>query len=100
MSRDLIDQYNGMNEYLDWDGADGFAITQVADVGAALKAAKAEQDGFQRYGDWTKAASYPPIVVDIYRKIWGADPLKNPDLLDRMLNDPDLKAFRTNPGRM
>lgn len=101
----LLDWHSGMTEFLHQDAADpdSFAIEFVADVEPVIERNKAlynDGDGYGPSREWKRLASFPPIVVEIYKKLWGADPMAkgNEQLLHRMLNDPDLRHFRTAPG--
>jgi len=101
-----LDRYDGIVEYLHYDDAeDRFAVELVADIEPTIernKALYADGDGYAPSREWRRVASFPPIVVEIFKRQWGADPFKkgNEDLLHRLLNDPDLRHFRTAPGRI
>jgi hypothetical protein len=105
-SNRLLDRYDGIEEYLHCDDdEDHFAVELVSDVGPIIERNKAlytEGDGFGATREWKRVASFPPIVREIYRRLWGADPFArgNEELLRRLLNDPDLRHFRTAPGRV
>jgi hypothetical protein len=107
MARDrLLDRYDGLAEYLHYDESDDhFAVELVSDVEPDIernKALYAEGDGFGATREWKRVASFPPIIREITTRIWGADPFAsgNEELLRRLLNDPDLRHFRTAPGRI
>ena len=101
----VLDRYDGAVELLhhDEDG-DCFAVETVADIEGVIEANKAafNEAGTARGSEFRRVASYPPIVRDIYARLWGADPFArgNEELLKRLLNDPDLRHFRTMPGRV
>lgn len=103
----LLDRHSGLTEFLHQDASDpdSFAIEFVADVEPAIERNRAlynDGDGYTPSRDLQWVASFPPIVIEIYKKLWGADPLAkgNEQLLHRMINDPDLRHFRTAPGRI
>jgi hypothetical protein len=107
MARDLLlDRYDGLEEYLHVDdGEDHFAVELVSDVEPVIERNKAlfnEGDGFGATREWKRVASFPPIIREITKRVWGADPFAagNEELLRRLLNDPDLRHFRTAPGRV
>jgi hypothetical protein len=107
VARDLeLDRYDGMVEYLHHDpDTESFAVELVSDVAPVIERNKAlygEGDGYGPSREWRRVASFPPIVREIMRRIWGADPFAkgNEELLRRLLNDPDLRHFRTAPGRI
>lgn len=101
-----LDSYDGLVERLHYDEAeDRAALELVADITEVIERNKAlmnDGDGYSPSREWRRVASFPPIVVEIFRKTWGADPFRrgNEDLLRRLLNDPDLRHFRTAPGRI
>lgn len=101
-----LDRYDGMVERLHHDEtADRFHLETIADIEPVLernKALQTEGDGYSPSREWRRVASIPPIVVEIWKRQWGADPLApgNDELLRRLLNDPDLRHFRTAPGRI
>ncbi|MBV9521600.1 MAG: hypothetical protein JO010_02330 [Alphaproteobacteria bacterium] len=101
-----LDRHDGMIEYLHHDETeDRFALELVSDVAPVIERNKAlfnDGDGFAPSREWRRVASFPPIMREIAKRIWGADPfLKgNEELLRRLLNDPDLRHFRTAPGRI
>jgi hypothetical protein len=101
-----LDRHDGMVEYLHYDeDADRFAVELVSDVEPVIecnKALYADGDGFGPSREWRRVASFPPIIREIWTRVWGADPFAkgNEDLLKRLLNDPELRYFRTAPGRI
>ena len=107
MARDLLlDRYDGLEEFLHFDdGEDHFAVELVSDVEPVIERNKAlfnEGDGFGATRELKRVASFPPIIREITKRVWGADPFAagNEELLRRLLNDPDLRHFRTAPGRV
>lgn len=108
MSRLLLDAHeDGTAEWLSLDEGEGrFAIETVADVEPLVERNKRlaldEDGGWSATREWRRVASFPPIVLEIFRRRWGADPFArgNEALLKRLLNDPDLRHFRTAPGRV
>jgi hypothetical protein len=106
-TRRLIERVDGVAEYLVHDAAeDRFALEAVADVAPVIERNKAllaaDDGGWSPSREWRRVASFPPIAIEIFKRRWGADPLArgNEALLRRLLNDPDLRHFRTAPGRV
>jgi hypothetical protein len=106
-TRRLLDRVDGAAEFLVHDAAeDRFALETVADVAPVLERNKkllaADDAGWSPTREWRRVASFPPIVIEIFKRRWGADPLArgNEALLRRLLNDPDLRHLRTAPGRI
>jgi hypothetical protein len=101
----LLDRCDGAIEFLhhDEDG-DRFIVETVADIEPVVEANKVSFNDSRRVAgaEFRRVASYPPIVREIYARLWGADPFAkgNEELLRRLLNDPDLRHFRTAPGRV
>jgi hypothetical protein len=99
-----LDRSDGLVEYLDYDESDDrFAVELACDVEPLIEHNKAlyiDGDGFGPSREWKRVASFPPIMRKIAKRIWGADPFVagNEELLKRLLNDPDLRHFRTAPG--
>jgi hypothetical protein len=107
MTRELeLDRCDGTVEYLHHDTSeDRFAVELVSDIAPVLARNKAlynEGDGYGATREWRRVASFPPILREILKRIWGADPFArgNEALLRRVLNDPELRHFRTAPGRI
>jgi hypothetical protein len=102
----LLDQHSGWDEYLVQDAADEsrYTIEMEADVEPVVERNKRLYDlddrGYTPSRSMQHVASFPPIVIEIFKQRYGADPLKkgNEALLNRLLNDPDLRFFRTAPG--
>lgn len=58
-----------------------------------------------RSSEFRKVASFDPITIEIFCKRWGVESAalfrrENKELVKRLLNDPDLRHFRTLPGRV
>ncbi|HZS83828.1 MAG TPA: hypothetical protein VFA50_13215 [Stellaceae bacterium] len=102
----LLDRHDGIAEYLHYDEGEGrFALELVSDLEPVIERNKAlyrEGDGYGPSREWRRVASFPPIMREIAKRIWGADPFEkgNEELLRRLLNDPDLRHFRTAPGQI
>lgn len=102
----LVGEHSGYRQYLHQDPADenSFAFELEADVEPTIEHNKRlyneDNRGFSPGGNIQRIASFPPIVIEIFKKRYGADPLAkgNEQLLLRLLNDPDLRHFRTAPG--
>jgi hypothetical protein len=101
-----LDRSDGLVEHLHFDEADDrFAVELACDLEPIIERNKAlytDGDGFGPSREWKRVASFPPIMREIAKQVWGADPFEtgNEDLLRRLLNDPDLRHFRTSPGRV
>lgn len=61
-----------------------------------------DTDGYSKSREWRHVASIPLLIVELWKKRYGADPLAkgNETLLRRLLNDPDLRFLRTSSGWM
>src|SRR5690606_20002967 len=99
------DNVDGAAEFLLYDEAeDRFAVESVADITSVIERNKAlftaDDGGWSPTREWRRVASFPPIVIEIFKRRWGADPLArgNEALLRRLLNEPELRHFRTAPG--
>ena len=101
MSKLLLDRHSGWTEYLHHDEAeDKYHIEMVADVESVLewcKQSRNEGNGHSKTGEFEHVARIPMVVIEIWKKAHGVDPLAkgNEDLLERMLKDPALSGFRT-----
>lgn len=95
----------GMAESLHFgESDDTFTINRVQDVEPFLdanKRAQSDGEGWSPTREWRRVASIPPIVLEIWKKQWGVDPLKpdNHKLLKRLLNDPENQFLRVSEGR-
>lgn len=102
----LLDQYGGITEYFHYDDTtDTAAIEIKSDVEPTIERNKRLQidtDGYSNSRELRHVASIPMVVIEIWKKRHGADPLAkgNEDLLKRLLNDPDLRYFRVGLGRV
>lgn len=104
-TRRFLDNVDGAAEFLLYDEAeDRFAVESVADITSVIERNKAlftaDDGGWSPTREWRRVASFPPIVIEIFKRRWGADPLArgNEALLRRLLNEPELRHFRTAPG--
>lgn len=104
-TRRFLDHVDGAAEFLRYDEAeDRFAVETVADITPVIERNKAlltaDDGGWSPSREWRRVASFPPIVIEIFKRRWGADPLArgNEALLRRLLNEPELRHFRTAPG--
>jgi hypothetical protein len=107
MTRQLLDAGAAGAQWLLYDAAeDRFAVETAADLGPLIERNKrllaAEDRGWSGSREWRRVASLPPIAIEIWKRRWGADPLRrgNEALLKRLLEDPELRHFRTAPGRL
>lgn len=87
------------------DGGGEAAYHKVADVTDVLEANKREQlepRARSKLLGMTKVASIPLEVFDIAEQQYGVNPMRPEGkwLLKKILNDPDLRALRTNLGRV
>lgn len=87
------------------DGTGEAAYHKVSDVSALLEANRREQNeprARSKLLGMTKVASIPLEVLDIAEQIHGVNPMRPEGkwLLKKILNDPDLRALRTNLGRV
>lgn len=98
-----LDETDGIVEELHFDDGEGKAIIhRTADIEPLLDA---NQDAFNeglvnKRCEFRRVASFDPVTIMELTRIHGADPFKrgNEKLLERILNDPDLRKFRTLPG--
>lgn len=99
----------GIEETAHFDPATGdlTGLQRTMDVEPLLDANKrAFNLGLQnRQSEFRKVASFDPLTIDIFCKRWGVNPAdlfkrRNQELVKRLLNDPDLRYFRTLPGRV
>lgn len=79
------------------------ALERRLDVEPLLEANKSAYNiGLQnRASEFRRVASYDPVTIDIFCKKWGIDQRalwKDKRMVSRLLNDPDLRHFRTLPG--
>lgn len=97
---------HGITETLLFDDAEGTAtIKRTADVEPIIdanKRAQADGAGWSPSREWVHVARLDPIIVDIWRKQWGVDPLHpaHRDLLDRLINDLDNRYLRVAEGHI
>lgn len=109
-SKTLIDdgQETGVVEQAHFD-TDGnlTALHRAIDVEPLLDANKAAFNaGLGNPGsEFRRVASFDPVTISIFCKRWGVPEAalfrrENAELVKRLLNDPDLRHFRTLPGRV
>ena len=101
------DEFLGLTEWFTYDDdTDSFTVETVQDVEPILERNKALWNGSEkhtRYGEWTRIASVPPVIVMELAK----QGILRPDasILDdkryrAWLNDRDNLLFRTRPGKV
>lgn len=108
MSRFLLDEVDGVKEWLVFDdAADTFHIHRQCDVEPVLNDNKRLQslnDGYTPSRDMKRVASIPLEVVALWKQIYGADPTErgNEALLDRLLASNEWRHLRTDgkPSRL
>lgn len=101
----FLDQYGGITETLHQDGENDFTIKMVSDVEPVIeqiKRMKQTSDGRTASGDLHHMARIPVILVRRWNREYGVDVTakENWELLKRLLNNPEFKAFRINEGRI
>ncbi|MDA4120252.1 MAG: hypothetical protein OK436_06660 [Thaumarchaeota archaeon] len=102
--RILLEEVDGITEYLVFHNDDTFTVEREFDAQALIDMNKHLYDegdrGWSPSKEWRRVASFPPHMREYFIQIYGADPFlkENEALLNRILNDPDLKYFRTAPG--
>lgn len=102
----LIDQYDGVAEYLVFDeSADKYHVVYEQDITTQIEANKAlynHTDGYTPSREWKHVAEFPIGVIPHFEARYGANPFlsENRDLLKRVLNDPETRFFRVSPGRV
>lgn len=105
-NRLLLEQRDDIVEWLRQDSEDPtkFVLERVQDFEPTIERNKAlynlDNRGYTPSKNLQHVASIPRLAVEIFKQRYGADPLKkgNEELLERLLNDPDLRYFRTAPG--
>src|SRR6267154_1483505 len=100
----LLDVADGITEYLVCNDDDTFTVERVADIEDTIEDNKrlfTENDGYSPSREWKRVASFPVAMIPYFEKLFGANPFApgHEDLLERICNDPDLRYFRTAPGR-
>lgn len=105
-SDDLIIKKEGWTERLSYDESENkFTLQIFDDVEPVINNNKQLynlNDGYSPSREWRRVASIPLVVVEMWKKMYGTNPLRpgNEALLRRLLNDPDLRGLRTAPGRL
>lgn len=103
----LLDQHDGITEWLVFDeSSDNVTLHREYDAEPLIERNKAlynaEDGGWSPSKEWRRVASFPAHAREMFKEMYGADPFQkgNEALLKRILNDPDLRLFRTAPGRV
>jgi hypothetical protein len=102
----LVQQKDGWTEKTTYSDSDkSCTIHLSADVQDTIDDNKRlfnMNDGYSKSREWRRVASIPLIVVELWKKQYGVNPMKpeNSKLLKRLLNDPDLRGLRTAPGEL
>lgn len=108
MAEQILDQYDGITEYFDFDDlTKEVTVRRVRDVQPLIEENKRIfNEGLQnRHCEFRRIGSFDPMVVEqwkLNRKIpKDVDVFArgNEKLLTLLVNDPDMAAFRTLPGR-
>lgn len=101
------DEFTGITEWFTYDDeTDGFTIESVQDVEPLVELNKAlwnNTEKHTKYGDLTRIASTPPIIVMELAKQGILSPAGK--ILDHKryrawLNDSDNRVFRTRAGKV
>jgi len=107
VDRRLLDYHDGIYEYIVFDDVDPekFTLEYQCDVEPLLdfnKAYASMHDGYTPSRDLQWVGSFPIHMGEKLKQELGADPFArgNEDLLTKVLNDPDYRAFRTGGGRV
>jgi len=105
MSMESITKKDGWDERLSFDASENrFTLQLSGDIENVIERNKAlanQNDGYSPSREWRRVASIPLVLVEMWKKIYGTNPLAkgNEKLLRRLLNDPDLRGLRTSPGK-
>lgn len=108
MSTRILDQYDGITEYFDFDDVTSeVTVRRVRDVQPLIDANKAmfNEGLVNKNCEFRHIGSYDEIVVKEWAKqrgiadYWDIFRKGNEKLLSELVNDPDMSAFRTLPGR-
>jgi hypothetical protein len=97
---------NGIEDFVGVDADGKFILKRTChDVEPVLDSNKrlaASGDGYSPSRDLRRVASIPIGVVEMWKAIYGVDPLSRGQerLLTRLLNDPEWAWLRTAPGRV
>lgn len=106
MSDDLILEKEAWQERFSFDESENrFNLQLRADIKNVIERNKKlanQNDGYSPSREWRRVATIPLIVVEMWKKIYGTNPLArgNEKLLRRLLNDPDLRGLRTSSGKV
>lgn len=102
----LVIQKDGWTEKTTYSDVDKTCTIHLsADVQGVIDKNKREynvNDGYSESREWRRVASIPIILVELWKKQYGVNPMKpeHSKLLRRLLNDPDLRGLRTAPGEL
>jgi hypothetical protein len=91
------------SNFHDVDG--GYVIETKQDITGILESNKAQFNAIDeksKWGEWTKVASIPNVVVDELNKqgIMRGFAVLDEKRFRIFLNDPDNRFFRTRPGQV
>ena len=91
------------SNFHDVDG--GYVIETKQDITGILESNKAQFNAIDekaKWGEWTKVASLPNVVVDELNKqgIMRGFAVLDEKRFRIFLNDPDNRFFRTRPGQV
>ena len=91
------------SNFHDVDG--GYVIETKQDITGILESNKAQFNAIDekaKWGEWTKVASIPNVVVDELNKqgIMRGYAVLDEKRFRIFLNDPDNRFFRTRPGQV
>lgn len=92
-----VDAFNGTTEYFHYNpDDDSFVIQSQQDITPLLELNLAlRNDAPERWGEWTRVASLPAVIVAQLKKDGILD---DPARLRKWLNDSDNRPFRTRGG--
>lgn len=99
-----ISSSNGKNtNFHDLDGK--FLIETSQDISGIIESNKAQFNAIDekaKWGEWTKVASIPNVVVDELNRqgVMRGYAVLDEKRFRMFLNDPDNRFFRTRPGQV
>jgi hypothetical protein len=101
--RQISFQNGKESNFHDVDG--GYVIETKQDITGILESNKAQFNAIDekaKWGEWTKIASLPNVVVDELNKqgIMRGFAVLDEKRFRIFLNDPDNRFFRTRPGQV
>ena len=101
------DEFSGITEwYMYDDETDGFIIESVQDVEPLVELNKSlynDTEKHTKYGEWTRIASIPPVIVMELAKqgiLSPAGAILDDKRYRKWLNDSDNRCFRTRAGKV